>query len=360
MKKVLLLSIVLMVGISIFIGCTKQAPEPATTPKSEPTPTPAPTEVIKLKYSDHTPEQAGIAQRIKRAMEMIEEQSDGRVEITCYFGGSLLPMGEAYRGVQTGVADMCFFIPGTNPGLHELSDLIKLPFIGWPSMPAGTVMLEKLWSDFPQFNEEFEGLKPFAMSMTPPFQILTTKKPVKVPADMKGMKFIASGVWVDYFEPIGTVVVPLMASDWYTALDRGLAEGHAIPPTGAHIFGTLELFKYYTNFGEGGANMGCMMIPMNLNTWNSLPPDIQEIFVDVFDWLVKETLKADIEEVNAADAAAKKLGITVHHVTPEEMKLWSDAAKQTHEDWIAKNEAKGLPAKEIYEAAKQLIKEYAK
>jgi len=324
-----------------------------------PEPTPAPTEVIRLKYSDHTPEQADVSQRSKRAMEMIEEQSGGRVEITCYFGGSLLQMGEAYRGAQTGVADICFYVSGTNPGLHELNDVSRLPFIGWPSMEAGTYMLKELWAKFPQLGEEFEGLKPLALSMTPPFQILTTKTPVHVPAEMEGMKIMASGTWVEVLQTTGAVAVQLMAPDWYTSLDRGLAEGHIMPVVGAQIFGTLELFKYCTYFGEGGASMGSMMLLMNLDTWNSLPPDIQKIVEDATDWWVEEALKADIEQMRLADDAARELGITFVNVTPEEMQLWFDAAQPTHEDWIAKNEAKGLPAREIYEEARRLIEEYS-
>jgi hypothetical protein len=44
--------------------------------------------------------------------------------------------------------------------------------------------------------------------------------------------------------------------------------------------------------------------------------------------------------------------------TPEEMQLWRQAVKPVHQKWIADNEAKGLPAKAIYQEAKRLIKEY--
>jgi hypothetical protein len=38
--------------------------------------------------------------------------------------------------------------------------------------------------------------------------------------------------------------------------------------------------------------------------------------------------------------------------------VWVNAAKPVHEEWIEKNEAKGIPAKAIYKEYKKLIKKY--
>ena len=46
--------------------------------------------------------------------------------------------------------------------------------------------------------------------------------------------------------------------------------------------------------------------------------------------------------------------------TPQELKLWKEAVQPVHEKWIADTEAKGLPAKAVYDEAKRLIKEYDK
>lgn len=357
-KGLLITCLVTALVLSLLGACA--APAPTSTPVPAPTSASAPTKVIELKYSDHTPGPASVAQIAKRAMEMIEERSGGRVKITCYFGGSLLGMNEAYRGAQIGLADICYYVIGTNPGLHPLNRLSKLPFMGWPSEITGTAIWEELWSKFPQLGEEFEGVMPLGRRMTPPFELFTTKKMVRVPADLKGLKIIAKDEWAEILTPVGAAPVALGASDWYTALETGLADGQALPLAGAIAFKTLDLAKYYTFFGESGTGMGLNLFVMNLDSWNRLPPDIQGIFKDATDWWAEESLKQDMNDFQKNLEVAREKGVNVIDITPQEKQLWFDAAKPAHEKWIAENEARGLPARAIYEEAMRLIKESTK
>ena len=46
--------------------------------------------------------------------------------------------------------------------------------------------------------------------------------------------------------------------------------------------------------------------------------------------------------------------------TPEEIKLWQEAVQPVHKKMIAEREAKGLPARTIYEDIKRLVRGYPK
>jgi hypothetical protein len=61
------------------------------------------------------------------------------------------------------------------------------------------------------------------------------------------------------------------------------------------------------------------------------------------------------EEKMALDYAAKN-GHTTVKLTPAEMTLWGQLAQPVHDQWLAKNSAKG--SKEIYAELKRLISEY--
>ena len=54
----------------------------------------------------------------------------------------------------------------------------------------------------------------------------------------------------------------------------------------------------------------------------------------------------------------KELNHNIYTPTEAEMKLWREAVQPIHEEWIAKNEAKGLPARALYNETKRLIEEY--
>jgi TRAP-type C4-dicarboxylate transport system substrate-binding protein len=64
--------------------------------------------------------------------------------------------------------------------------------------------------------------------------------------------------------------------------------------------------------------------------------------------------------INMVKGMAKEMGHQIYQPTAEEMKLWRQAVQPVHEKWIADTEAKGLPARAVYEEAKRLIKEYGK
>ena len=54
--------------------------------------------------------------------KMVEEKSGGRVKLTFYWGGGLASLRDTYRTVQSGVADIGFWLPGVLPGIHTLNE----------------------------------------------------------------------------------------------------------------------------------------------------------------------------------------------------------------------------------------------
>jgi TRAP-type C4-dicarboxylate transport system substrate-binding protein len=337
------------------------APAPATSAAPAATQAPAPAspaaKVIELRFADWGAPTTGPAVVEKQWAENIEKASGGRVKISLYFSESLVKMAEIYRGVQSGVADIAIYNVSRDPGLQELNKITQLPFMGWPDMRKSTAILEKLWSKFPALSNEFKDFKVFGLRFLPGYQIHFVKKEVKTPQDIKGMKIIGSGVWVDSLSAMGAAPVTLGAGDFYMALEKGLAEGHAVHIAACNAFKTLDLLKYHTFFGEGGANYQADCFIMNLDTWNKLPADIQKILDDAGRWRADAQLTSDIGMVQSAIDYAKNKNHTLTYLTPDQIKAWVTVVKPVHDKWISDMAAKGLPAKDIYDEANRLIAE---
>jgi len=100
---------------------------------------------------------------------------------------------------------------------------------------------------------------------------------------------------------------------------------------------------------------------MNLDAWNALPPDIQEIFEDVFpNYQTPAIVAMDEKDIKTVRGKCEELGHSFVNLTPEEIQEWAKYAQPIHDKWIKEMEAKGLPARAIYDEAKRLISEYAK
>src|SRR4030067_1822248 len=62
-------------------------------------------------------------------------------------------------------------------------------------------------------------------------------------------------------------------------VERGALDGEIIMLDLAHIFKHYEVSKHYTHVGLG--SIVVITVTANIDAWNSLPPDIQKIMVDV-------------------------------------------------------------------------------
>jgi TRAP-type C4-dicarboxylate transport system substrate-binding protein len=346
LKKGLITSIIGLCLIIAPVGFTL-SPAFAKAPK-----------VIELSFSHTIPPVVPIAKVYQAWAGRLAEMSGGRVKINFYWSESLLKAAEFYRGVQTGQTDMTYYALGLDYGLMPLNMFAKLGLLGYPSKEVGTKIYHQIYDKFPEIRAEYKGVKMLSARMGPPYQLHFTKKKVRVPEDLKGMKVISvGGAMAQEMVSMGAATMDVKVGDLYMSLERGLAEGIACHVPILHAFGILKLLPYHIMF-KGGAAMGPDMVLMNLKTWNSLPPDIQKIFEELSGWLGETLIKADNGYEGMVIGKAKEMGHTLMTPTPEELEKWKAAVQPTHEKWIADTEAKGLPAKAVYNEAKRLIKEY--
>lgn len=315
---------------------------------------------IELSFSHTIPPVVPLAKVYEQWGKMVGERSGGRVKINFYWSESLLKASELFRGAQTGQADISYYVVGIDYGLMPFNMITKLAFLGFPDLPTGTQIYNKLYNKFPELRDEFKGVKVLSSRMGPAYQLHFTKKDVRVPADLKGMKMISvGGSLAKEMLGMGASPIDVKVGDLYVALERGLAEGISTHIPILHAFGILKLVPHHTFF-KGGAVMGPDMLLFNLKKWQSLPPDIQKIFEDLSSWLGEELIKADSGYEAMVIGKAKEMGHTIVTPTPEEVQLWRQAVQPVHDKWIAETAAKGLPAKALYDETKKLVQESQK
>jgi len=344
MKK----SLIVLMGLCL-ITLFSAAPSPAQQPKP-----------VELSFAHTIPPVVPLAKVYQEWGKMVEEKSGGKVKINYFWSESLLKASELFRGAQTGQADISYYVVGIDYGLMPMNMITKLAFLGFPSLPVGTEIYNKLYNKFPELRNEFKGVKVLSARMGPAYQLHFTKKEVRVPADLKGMKLISvGGSLAKEMVGMGASPIDVKVGDLYVSLERGLAEGISTHIPILHAFGILKLVPHHTFF-KGGAVMGPDMLLFNQKKWQSLPPDVQKIFEELSPWLATELIKADSGYEAMVIGKAKEMGHTIYMPTPEEMKLWVEAAQPIHDKWVTETAAKGLPAKALYEEAKKLIAESQK
>lgn len=318
---------------------------------------------IPLKWSDHAPPVAGGNVFIKNEwVPSVNEQIAKigyKLDITYYHSSSLYKYTDQVQALEDGLIDFTTYVPSWEAARSPLHEVVTMPLMGFEDSWAASRMWFELQKTIPEFGAEFSKYKEICHWQPMP-SILNANKVMRVPADLKGVKIISSGMMADLLRSIGAAPLRQPPSDWYTSLDRGLVDAIAVGIYGVTMFKLQEVINvhikpYKDNFGHPS-----IAVMMNRKKYESLPKGVQQAVDDQVMWASQRMNEIDDSHNPEAEEIVRKLGHTIITLTPEEMKLWYAAIEPIREEWIQKMEAKGLPGRKVIEEAKRLAKEYAK
>jgi TRAP-type C4-dicarboxylate transport system substrate-binding protein len=318
------------------------------------------TKVIELKLAHHNGPTAPISVNgFNVYAKMIEKATDQRVKVTVYPAQTLVKGAETYEAVTGGITDIGWAFHGFFPNRFPLSSVVWIPGMGIPSSVVGGKVLMDLYYKFPEIQAEYPGVKMLFIHCHTPAGIGTSKKRVRVPADLKGLKMRISGAMPTAFmKAHGVTPVSMGPGNMYPNMQKGVINGYCIDWEGIDNFKMYEVTKYWC---QSSWYTGLFFCVMNLDKWNSLPPDIQKAIDSVSGY--NGAYVIDKSQDDAEDPVRKKCaeyGIEVIDPTPEEMAQWQAAGDSFKAKWIAEMEAKGLPGQKVFDECVRLIQKYSK
>ncbi|SHL21769.1 TRAP transporter substrate-binding protein [Halomonas caseinilytica] len=303
-----------------------------------------------LRMAHFWPGASGINQDIFEAWaESVEEASGGELKVEMYPSGTLAKADAIYEAVGNGVADIGATAQGYTAGRFPLSQIVELPGVA-TTATQGACVLQTLY-DEGHLDEEYADTKPLFMFTTGPGGIHTVDTDIQTPSDLEGLRIRRpTSVAGDMLENMGATPVGMPAPDIYTAMQRGVVDGLSFPWEGLKGFRINELVNYHT---EVPFYTLIFVATMSQRTYDSLSPEQQAVIDDhsgmqwaanagaVFDRLDREGKQEAIEA-----------GHTIREVeNPLEDPDWQKPLQAGIDSYLAELEARGLPGREVYEAA---------
>lgn len=367
--------VALVITSLILVGCAPApAPKPSPSPAPAPAPAPAPEKVIELRFGHQNPPQGRTTVKfINVWAQKVEEATKGRVKVTMYPGEALFKAMEAYEATVGGVTDICWTIVGYYAGRFPLTSVMALPFLSLTSgkidgkvRSGGAVnshILQELYQTLPEIQAEWKDVKVLMLNCTDPYLLYTAKKPVRNMKDLQGMKLRELGGYpAEMWKLLGASPVNMGMPDVYESVGKGVLDGASIPWAAVATYKFYEVLKYWTDVGTVASPQ---MTIMNLKTWNSLPPDIQQAIMSVSGFYGAELAGDggwgfDIKEELLA--AAEKAGKPMEKVAldPGEFEKWRETAgKPLWDKWLGEMKAKGLDGQKVIDATLKLLQKYS-
>lgn len=352
------LVLLLLAQISV-VACAGPASSPVPTSTPAATPAQSATEVIQLIFSSAALPASPKGEALNQWVSRLNAETGGKIKVVAYLSGSLTKANETFAATEKGTCDMGETTLSQDASRFPLGMVSDLPFI-YKDSNTSTIIANELFNTVPAAAEEFKNVEVLFQWLGVANFLHTTKKSVRVPTDVTGMKIIATAVRAQYFQAIGASPISQLQADWYTSLNSGLTEGICAGWVPISAWSLIPLVNYHMYADEGNFGMTHNVVYMNKNKWNSLPQDLQKKMKTLGQEMVQNVLKLEAAQAEKSFNECKQLGHSFVKLTPQELQYWSDAAKPLYEKWIADKESKGLRGKEVYDTVKQLVQKYTK
>ena len=288
-------------------------------------------------------------------MRLVEKESKGKLIIKPYTSGSLHGAKDGFKACVADITDQTHGYAIWQPSSFDLFHVLGLPF-AFPNAYAAALVAEELYPKY--FKKEYENMGVYlANSQANGPSSLLSKKPIRKIEDLKGMKVSCSGgIVAEMVKRLGAVPVQITTADLYSAFQGGLVDAILLYDGGLVSFRVHEIGKYRAVIG---LNLSFNPYCLNRKTFDALPKDLKRLLYN----LERIQSQMSAEGFDYGDKQAQvimqKAGIQTITLPPQEMARWKTAVEPLWEDFIAKNEAKGLPAKELVKDLRALSVKYS-
>jgi TRAP-type C4-dicarboxylate transport system substrate-binding protein len=260
----------------------------------------------------------------KNFMENVNRLGEGKIQIQYLGADDVLPPFDQPEALVNGVFDVWYGAPNYWQGVVPGGDVTELSPLQTPDGGPGHPVYEFLVDLF-----EAKGVRYLAHAagdIGVGTHYINTQFPVASVDDLKGKKLRVSPLLRHFTQAVGGEPITLPPSEIYLAMDRGTVDGFSWPVADAFTrYNWQAVTKYMIDqpmYRSGGG------LAMNLDKWNSLPTDVQEILLQA----VKETqefsrgwfAKNQEEQV----ALMKEAGMEVLEISEEEAARWTGVANE--------------------------------
>jgi tripartite ATP-independent transporter DctP family solute receptor len=268
-KFVAITSIAVM-SLSVFMACgAKETPAPAG---------PADTgKVYEFKFGHAADVNNTWHKGAVKFAEEVEAKSKGRIKVTVYPSEQLGKEVDNVTAIQAGTADMVL----SGESLQGWANLVGI--MSTPYLIKDSAHLKAVASGEPGKLLEKEiydkaGLKVLTYFERGP-RMLTSKKPIKNMADLKGLNLRLPNVplFIETWNSWGARPTPMAFSEVFTSLQQNVIEAQENPLALMNSGGFYEVQDYINNTAHV---RGWIYMLVGVDQWEALPADLQQVMMD--------------------------------------------------------------------------------
>jgi TRAP-type transport system periplasmic protein len=270
----------------------------------------------------------------KKFGEILAAKLPGKYTVQVYANSQLGDDVRATEAVRMGTLEMVTTSASPLTGLVPEFNVFDLPFIVPNTKGADAIFDGPIGARLADDLEK-KGLKLLCYYENGFRQLTNSKREVKSPADLKGLKIrtMQNPIHLEAFRAMGANPTPMPFSEVFTAMQQKTIDGQENPIPTIWLSKFYEVQKYISLTGHV---YGPHITLINKKLWDSFPATDQKIIAAaaqesaIYQRSINRQMDKDFIE------NLKKAGCTVTELTPAQHKAFADACASVYTNWEPK------------------------
>jgi tripartite ATP-independent transporter DctP family solute receptor len=219
-----------------------------------------------LKFADALPKTFSYYSAMLAFKETVDKT--GKLTIRVFPEGVLGDQKALMEATKVGSIDISVVASQISQQLVPEHGIFGLPFV-WIKHEDYLAFLQGPVASELGKKMEPHGLKVLLFADGGSLAVLNSKRPVRTPDDMKGLKLrvMQDPMQVDMIKAMGAIPVPMGTPEVYTAIQQGQIDGNA---TSVQLLWALKNHEVAKQLSVTNHGRAAAVVVMNLRKWNSL------------------------------------------------------------------------------------------
>ena len=223
---------------------------------------------VEVKFADALPKTFSYYPGMLEFKKVVEERTKETLTVKLFTDGVLGDQKTLLESTKVGAVDISVVASQISQQLVPEHGIFGLPFVWLKDEDYLTFLQGPIAAELGR-KMEAHGLKVLCIADGGVLAVLNSKRPVRNPDDMKGLKLrvMQDPMQVDMVKAMGAIPVPMGTGELYTAIQQGQIDGNATSPQLLYALKNHEVAKHLS-FTRHGRAAGVVI--MNLRKWNAL------------------------------------------------------------------------------------------
>lgn len=216
----------------------------------------------------------------QKLADLAKEKSKGSIDIQVFPSSQLGNQRDLIEGLTFGTVDMTLTSTAVFGNFVPEMGVFDLPFI-MRDIDHAYKTMDQVCMEAGKLGEA-KGIKTLGVMENGVRHMTNNKRPIRVPADMAGLKIrvMEQPVYIEMMKALGASPTPMAFGELYTALQKGVIDGQENPL--AHIY-TSRFFEVQKYISLSGHTYSGEPLLISLSAWGTLTPDQQKILQESVD-----------------------------------------------------------------------------